>query len=152
MIQLIRTDSGNPDFRELVVQLDAYWQERDGENHAFYNQFNKIDHIRHIVVAYADDKAVGCGAIKKYDEQSAEVKRMFVDPAFRGRGIAKLILAELEQWAAELNFSSCILETGKRQTEAVRLYQKANYRIIPNYGQYRGVENSVCMKKELTDV
>jgi len=149
MIQLLRTDSGNADFRRLVVSLDAYLREKDGEDHAFYNQFNKIDHIRHVVVAYADGKAAGCGAIKKYDEQSAEIKRMFVDPAFRGRGIAGLILAELENWACELSFSSCILETGKRQVEAVRLYQKENYRVIPNYGQYIGVDNSVCMKKEL---
>jgi len=151
MIQLLRTDSGNADFRRLVVSLDAYLREKDGEDHAFYNQFNKIDHIRHVVVAYADGKAAGCGAIKKYDEQSAEIKRMFVDPAFRGRGIAALILTELERWAAELNFSSCILETGKGQTEAVRLYRKANYQVIPNYGQYIGVDNSVCMKKELND-
>lgn len=151
MIQLIRTDSGNPDFRRLVVSLDAYLREKDGADHSFYNQFNKIDHIRHVVVAYEDDRPVGCGAIKPYDETCAEIKRMFVDPAFRGRGIAGIILAELERWAAELNFSGCILETGKGQTEAVRLYQKSNYRIIPNYGQYIGVDNSVCMKKELNE-
>ncbi|MEO6589269.1 MAG: GNAT family N-acetyltransferase, partial [Pyrinomonadaceae bacterium] len=59
------------------------------------------------------------------------------------------ILAELENWAKELNFSECILETGLKQPEAIRLYQKSGYETILNYGQYAGVENSVCMKKVL---
>lgn len=150
MIKLVRTDSDNADFRRLVSRLDEYLREKDGADHAFYNQFNSIDHIRNVVVAYEEEQALGCGAFKQYDEQSAEIKRMFVDPDFRGRGIAGLILAELERWARELNFTRSILETGLRQTEAVKLYQKENYRVIPNYGQYIGVENSVCMEKELT--
>lgn len=150
MIKLVRTDSDNADFRRLVSRLDEYLREKDGADHAFYNQFNSIDHIRNVVVAYEEGQATGCGAFKRYDEQSAEIKRMFVDPDFRGRGIAGLILAELERWARELNFTRSILETGLRQTEAVKLYQKENYRVIPNYGQYIGVENSVCMEKELT--
>lgn len=150
MIKLVRTDSGNSDFRRLVSRLDEYLREKDGADHAFYNQFNSIDHIRNVVIAYEEGQATGCGAFKRYDEQSAEIKRMFVDPDFRGRGIAGLILAELERWARELNFTRSILETGLRQTEAVKLYQKENYRVIPNYGQYIGVENSVCMEKELT--
>ncbi len=150
MIKLVRTDSDNADFRRLVSRLDEYLREKDGADHAFYNQFNSIDHIRNVVIAYEEEQATGCGAFKRYDEQSAEIKRMFVDPDFRGRGIAGLILAELERWARELNFTRSILETGLRQTEAVKLYQKENYRVIPNYGQYIGVENSVCMEKELT--
>lgn len=150
MIKLVRTDSDNADFRRLVSRLDEYLREKDGADHAFYNQFNSIDHIRNVVIAYEEGQATGCGAFKRYDEQSAEIKRMFVDPDFRGRGIAGLILAELERWARELNFTRSILETGLRQTEAVKLYQKENYRVIPNYGQYIGVENSVCMEKELT--
>lgn len=150
MIKLVRTDSDNADFRRLVSRLDEYLREKDGADHAFYNQFNSIDHIRNVVVAYEEEQALGCGAFKQYDEQSAEIKRMFVDPDFRGRGIAGLILAELERWARELNFTRSILETGLRQTEAVKLYQKENYRVIPNYGQYIGVENSVCMEKKLT--
>ncbi|HSK71846.1 MAG TPA: GNAT family N-acetyltransferase [Pyrinomonadaceae bacterium] len=147
MADLIRTDSDNADFRELVALLDQDLRIRDGEEHSFYAQFNKIDRIRHAVVAYQDGQAVGCGAIKEYAENAAEVKRMFVKPEWRGQGIAKRILAELESWAAELNYSECILETGKKQPEAIGLYQKSGYQIIPNYGQYEGVENSVCMRK-----
>ncbi len=147
MINLVRTNSDNPDFRELVVLLDQELRIRDGEEHSFYAQFNKIDKIRHIVLAFDNGEAVGCGSIKEYEKGAAEIKRMFVQPARRGRGIAKMILAELEAWASELHFSECILETGWKQPEAIALYRKSGYETIPNYGQYAGVENSVCMKK-----
>ena len=146
---MIRTDSTDKDFVELVRYLDADLAIRDGEEHAFYAQYNRIDKIRHVIVAYQDNFPVGCGAIKEYQNEIAEVKRMFVRPEFRGKGIAVLILNELEKWADELNFKQLILETGKAQPEAIALYTKCNYAVISNYGQYENVENSVCMKKEL---
>jgi putative acetyltransferase len=146
-MSLLRTDSDNADFRELVALLDADLAIRDGAEHAFYAQFNKIDKIRHVVVAYENEKAVGGGAFKEYSADTAEIKRMFVRPENRGRGIAGQILSELEIWAKELNYSECILETGKKQPEAIRLYEKSGYEIIPSYGQYLNVENSVCMRK-----
>ncbi len=147
MADLKRTNSDDPVFQKLVGLLDQDLKIRDGEEHAFYAQFNKIDKIKEAVVFYVGSTTVGCGAIKQYDEKTAEIKRMFVLPQFRGQGIAYLILKELELWAKELNYSNCILETGKKQTEAIRLYQKAGYSLIPNYGQYKNVENSICMIK-----
>ena len=149
MLQLIRTDSEHPDFRELVAELDKELRIRDGEDHAFYAQFNKIAAIRHAVVAFEDGKPVGCGAVREYGEQVAEVKRMFVAPQHRGKGIAGRILDELENWARELSYTGCILETGQNQPEAIALYKKSGYHIIPNYGQYERVENSVCFEKKL---
>ncbi len=149
MKNLVRTNSDNSDFRELVALLDADLQIRDGAEHSFYAQFNKIDKIREVIVAYENEKAIGCGAFKKYSAGAAEIKRMFVRPENRGRGIAGKILTELETWAKELNFSECILETGVKQPEAIRLYQKSGYEKIPSYGQYLNVENSVCMKKSI---
>jgi putative acetyltransferase len=146
---LKRTTSENLDFQNLVRLLDADLKLRDGEDHAFYSQFNKIDKIKNAVVCYADDLPVGCGAFKEYDTITVEIKRMFVEPGFRGKGIAGSILKELELWAAEINYSTAVLETGKRQPEAIALYQKAGYTIIPNFGQYENIENSVCMKKEI---
>jgi GNAT superfamily N-acetyltransferase len=70
-------------------------------------------------------------------------------PAFRGRGIAFQILQQLENWAAELGYSYCLLETGKKQPEAIALYKKSGYEVIPNYGQYENVSNSVCMQKRI---
>jgi putative acetyltransferase len=147
MIELIRTDSSNPDFIRLVQFLDADLAIRDGLEHPFYAQFNKIDQIKYVVVAYEDKEALACGAIKEYDRQSMEVKRMYTSPESRGKGIAGKILTELERWASELGFKKCILETGLKQPEAIALYRKCAYRIISNYGQYAGVENSLCFEK-----
>ena len=148
-LTLIKTDSDNQDFKKLVELLDASLAETDGDEHDFYHQFNGIVNIRYVLVAYLDGVAVGCGAIKKYDDNTMEVKRMYVKTENRGQGIASQILNELENWTAELGFKYCILETGKRQCEAISLYQKLNYEIITNYGQYENVENSVCMKKRV---
>lgn len=148
-MKLIRTNSDHADFRALVSLLDQDLAIRDGADHSFYAQFNKVDHIHHVVIAYEQDEAVGCGAFKLFDQETVEIKRMFVQPQHRGKGIASLVLQELEQWAAEEHYASCVLETGMKQPEAIRLYEKSGYYRIPNYGQYAGVENSVCMKKEL---
>jgi len=144
-----RTDSEDPGFQSLVALLDADLAIRDGNEHAFYAQFNKITTIRNAIVCYVEDKPIGCGAFKKYDAEKAEIKRMYVLPGYRGHGIGLNILKELELWAAEESYAACILETGKKQPEAIHLYQKAGYSIIPNYGQYEHVENSVCMIKQL---
>jgi GNAT superfamily N-acetyltransferase len=149
MVTVERTNSGNEDFQELIKHLDAYLRIQDGDDHAFYAQYNKVDAIRWVVVAYNDGVAAGCGAIKPYGEQTIELKRMFVQQGNRGKGIAQAMLKELEQWASEEGFSTCILETGIKQVEAIRLYTKAGYERMENYGQYAGVENSVCMQKQL---
>ena len=149
MIECIKTDSDNEDFRQLVQELDADLKIRDGEEHLFYSQFNKIDRIKHVVVAYVNNEAVGCGAIKEYSANTVEVKRMYVQPDKRGQSIASVMLKTLEAWAAELNYTKCVLETGKKQPEAIRLYSKNGYVVIPNYGQYENVENSVCFEKAM---
>jgi putative acetyltransferase len=149
MISLIRTNSDNPDFISLVRLLDAELAERDGTNHSFYAQFNKIDKIKYVIVAYENDEPVSCGAIKEYSSGTMEVKRMYTLPEFRGKGIATKVLIELEKWAKELMYVKCILETGKKQPEAIALYKKNGYKLVPNYGQYIGVENSVCFEKEM---
>lgn len=148
-VSIIRTDSSNKDFAELVNQLDADLAVRDGDEHAFYHQFNKIDMIKHVIVLYEDGKAVSCGAIKESMPGSMEVKRMYTLPSHRGKGLAGKVLAALEKWAAGMGYPKCILETGKKQPEAIALYLKSGYQIIPNYGQYIGVENSVCFEKKL---
>jgi len=149
MHKLVRTNSDNLDFQKLVKELDKDLAIRDGEEHAFFAQYNKIDAIKFVVVAYENEVAVGCGAIKEYAPNTMEVKRMFVSLDQRGKGIASLVLIELEKWAAELKYKKCILETGIRQPEAISLYKKNNYLLIDNYGQYINVTSSVCFEKEL---
>lgn len=149
MIELLRTDSGNSDFIELVKYLDIDLAKRDGEDHSFYAQFNKIDTIKHVIVAFDNDQPVGCGAIKEFDKEAMEIKRMYTSLHNRNKGIASLVLSELERWAAELAYTKCVLETGIKQPEAIGLYQKNGYKLIPNYGQYAEVEDSRCFEKQL---
>lgn len=147
MITLIRTDFQNQDFVTLVKLLDADLKIRDGVEHDFYNQFNKIDGLKNVVVAYENKIAVGCGAFKKHDENMVEIKRMYVAVEGRRKGIASKVLGELERWAKELKHSKCILETGKQQPEAIELYKNCAYNITANFGFYENVENSVCFEK-----
>ena len=148
-MKIVRITSSNKDFISLVKQLDTYLKITDGDDHAFYNQFNNIDVLQHVVLVYFNEFPVACGAIKKYDSKSMEIKRMFVAEDYRNRGIAQKIIHELETWAKELGLKKLILETGKRQVEAVNFYKKCKYEIIQNYGQYTNMENSLCFKKEL---
>jgi putative acetyltransferase len=149
MLRLVRTTSENLDFRALVQLLDQDLAERDGAEHGFYAQYNKLDLIRNAVVAYAGEVPVGCGAFKEFEPGTVEIKRMYVRPEYRQQGMARAVLSELEKWAAELGYPAAVLETGKRQPEAIALYQRSGYEFTPNYGQYVGIENSVCLRKAL---
>jgi GNAT superfamily N-acetyltransferase len=149
MRQIIRTDSSNTDFLELVALLDQGLRITDGDDFVFFTQFNKLDAIKNVVVVYEDNIAAGCGAFKKHHDTTVEIKRMFVREAFRGKGIAKEVLSELEHWAKELAYTECILETGNMLTNAIQLYQTSGYERTSNYGQYIGVATSVCMKKKI---
>ena len=146
-MKIIRTDAKNPDFIRLISELDAYLKVTDGEDHEFYNQFNGLDNIKNVVIAYKDKQAIGCGAFKKFDNETIEIKRMYVKFAHRGSGTAQAILNSLELWASEKGFKKCILETGNRQVEAIKFYKKAGYKSIPNYGQYIHMEDSNCFEK-----
>ena len=144
-----RTSSANLDFLSLVALLDEDLAIRDGEDHAFYAQFDTLDHIKNSIVCYHGDLAVGCGAFKPYNSTTAEIKRMFVHPDFRGQGIATAILNELERWATELQYTNCILETGTNNPNAIQLYYKAGYSVIPSYDQYENVTTSICLGKTI---
>ena len=148
MLRLVHTDSNDPDFQSLVALLDRCLAGIDGDEHAFYAQFSKVANLNHVVVAYLNDESVGCGAFNPYAAETVEIKRMFVQPAHRGQGVARAVLAALEQWAAELGYAGCVLETGQRQATAIALYQRNGYARTPN-GQYVGIENSVCLAKTL---
>ena len=144
-----RVDSTDKDFQNLVRSLDADLAIRDGDDHAFYHQFNKIDLLKNCVVIYMDKHAVACGAFKSFSEDSVEIKRMYTNPEKRKSGLASRILYELEIRAKENGYKKCVLETGIKQHEAIALYQKNKYYKIPNYGQYIDVENSICFEKQL---
>jgi putative acetyltransferase len=149
MRTFIRTDANDPGYRELVALLDRELKIRDGDDHAFFAQYNKSDDIRHVVLAYDGKVAAGCGAFKYYSPGFVEIKRMYVRPEFRGQKIASGVLTELESWASELGNTGFILETGMKQPEAIALYKKSGYSVIPNYGQYQNIATSVCFEKRM---
>lgn len=145
-----RTNSLNPDFKALVVLLDNELKITDGEKFPFFSQFNTLTDIQHVLVAYDENQtAVGCGALKAYDSETVEVKRMYVLPTYRRKKVAMQILQMLEHWAKEMQYKRCILETGILQTAAIRLYEQSNFVRTENYGQYEGVAESVCFEKKL---
>ena len=148
MIRVERTDSKHQDFIKLVDQLNAYLRITDGEEHSFYNQFNGLEKLDHVVVIYDSNQPVACGAFKVYDDNYVEIKRMFTIPESRNKGLASKVIRHLENWAEELKFSGCILETGKRQIEAVQFYKKIGYNEIEKYEPYKNMDNSICFKKE----
>lgn len=96
-MKIQRTDSSGKDFRDLVQLLDADLAVRNGEDQAFYNQFNKIDMIKNCIVVYVNETPAACGAFKKFEEGTVEIKRMYTHPDFRKRGLATAIVKELEE-------------------------------------------------------
>ncbi|MBA4410367.1 MAG: GNAT family N-acetyltransferase [Odoribacter sp.] len=147
--EFIRTTSEHPDFRKMVNALDEDLYQRNGDTQKQYEQYNQIDKIKHAIVIYSERKPVGCGCFKRFDNESVEMKRMFVLPEMRGKHLAARMLQELEKWAVEEGYSKAVLETGVRQVEAIRLYTLAGYSLTGNYGQYIGMKDSICYRKEL---
>ena len=148
-LNLKRTSTDHPHFIYLISLLDnELWVELH-EDQSIYDQYNKVPGISTAIIVYDEEKPIACGCYKKHDEKTVEIKRMFVDKNYRGKGISRLILQQLENWAIENAFEYAILETSIHFTVAKNLYQKAGYSIIPNYGQYKDLKESVCMKKQL---
>ncbi len=146
-VRIVKTTSENPDFVNLIAALDKSLWERYPELKSDYWGNNILEVNPNVVILYLEDKAVGCGCFKKYDENAIEIKRMFVSPEVRGMGLAQTILLELEGWAHDLGYSFSVLETLYKQKEAIALYQKTGYSIVDNYEPYVGLENSICMRK-----
>ena len=147
-MKIIRTTYLNPAFQELVAQLNEDLANRDGKDHPL-SQFNEIIHLKYVVVVYLKNKAVGCGAIAKYDLVATEIKRMYVTPSHRGQQLGENILSELENWTKELGLSKCILFMGVNQPEAMKLYLRNNFSVIENYGKLKDIPDSICLAKKL---
>lgn len=149
MILFKRVTNTDPELQQLVKRLDEELKITDGEDHAFYNQFNGLEGIDHLLLGYSKNFATACGGFKKYDQTTAEIKRMYTAPQARGLGMGTALLQELQIWAKAEGYNRLILETGIRQKPAIALYKKAGFERIENYGQYAGVEDSYCFQKQL---
>ncbi|WP_353150441.1 GNAT family N-acetyltransferase [Chryseobacterium sp.] len=146
-MNIYRTDSSNADFQGLVSALDHTLAGHNGDENAFFEQFNKIDSIKNCLVVYINGTPAACGAFKPLSENTAEIKRMYTNPEFRRRGLATAVVIELEKWAKELGFKKAVLETSRELKDAISVYEKIGFQRIPNYGQYVGIDQSVCYEK-----
>jgi putative acetyltransferase len=148
-VSLKRTTADDEDFKLLVKELDhELWVELK-EDQATYDQFNNVINIPTAVVVYISNEPVACGCFKKLDVYTVEIKRMFVRKNQRGRGLSRQVLSELEQWAREQNCKYAVLETSIHFETARNLYSSTGYKVIPNYGPYVDLAESICMRKEL---
>ena len=139
MFSLVRTNSENSDFQKLTALFDVFLVEIDGDEKDFFAQFNQI-YIDNVVIAYENEIPVGCGAFKELDAKTAEIKRMFVKPEARAKGIASKILMELESWAKDSNYLVSQLETSEKLKNAIALYH--NLDIKP----YQIMDNTLALK------
>ncbi|MEI9911239.1 MAG: GNAT family N-acetyltransferase [Bacteroidota bacterium] len=134
----------------MISHLDhELWNELK-EDQATYDQYNKVTDIQTALIIYVNAVPVASGCFKKYKEKGVEIKRMFVEKEYRRKGLSKLVLYELEKWAEESGFQYAVLETSVHFKTARELYHKAGYRVIDNYDQYKGLQESICMRKELS--
>lgn len=150
-MRFIYTDGDNPDFIELCHGLDDFLNELVGgeENRAEYLPYNRLDDIHNVIIAYDDTIPVGSASFKKYDNECAEVKRVFVKREYRGKGISNKLMELLEKAARKQGYRYLVLESGEPLVAAMALYKKIGYQTIPNYGQYKDMPDSICMKKKL---
>jgi len=148
-MKIVRTDSNDKEFIRLVSALDQMLAVINGEDHSFYSQFNTLTEIRNVILVYEGDTAIACGAFKKFDDTSCEIKRMFTEPSHRGRGYAGIVVDELEKWARESGYRSVVLETSVKLESAVGLYRKKGYADTEKYGQYKDAIDSMCFRKVL---
>lgn len=151
-IKVVRTTSETPDFISLIEIFDTFLWERYPELKKDYWGNNLIEFNANVILIYLEGKAVASGCFKKYNENTVELKRMFVSPEARGLGLAQLVIKELEKEARNQGFQIMILETLYKQIEAISLYQKVGFELIENYEPYVGLKNSICMRRSINTV
>ena len=150
-MELKFVDVDHGDLAALVAELDVFFRAGWGETAEKYKAYHCLSGMACAIVAYIDGQPAGCGCWRAYDSATAEIKRMYVRPAFRRQGVAGEIVAALERHAASCGCHRAVLETGADMSEALAFYDKQGYRLVPNYGDFAGDEICVCMEKPLSD-
>ena len=141
--------ASSPDFRMLAAKLDAYYFELVGDIQNRYAEVNRPENMTALAVVYEAGEPIACGAWKRIDGITAELKRLYVLPEYRRRGAAGSLIAALEADAAAAGIRRMILETAVDTADSHRLYLSAGYRIMDYYGSPAGAENCLCFHKEL---
>ena len=145
------TDGSHPAFQQFYAVTEAYYSRIVGgkENRTGFIPFNVSAEIPFVLLAFADGQPVGCAGLKRYSDMDAEVKRLWVEQEYRGRHIASALMDQIEDKARELGFRRAVLQTRPIMPDAVKLYTKRGYALIPNYPPYDRLPGTVCYAKEL---
>lgn len=149
MIKITRTTSSDNNFKNLIKELDNDLQERYSNYRYKYDANIQIDQLKTVVLARINEITIGCGCFKDVANGTIEIKRMFVNPYFRGQGVSYKILTELIIWGKELHYTKALLETGSEQQESISLYKKNGFIVIPNFEPYLDIQGSICMGKSI---
>ena len=150
-MDFIRKDGKNKDFIENCRLLDMDLDRRVGKKikRDKYTKYNQLDEINEAIVVYDGNRAIGGGAIRRYDDENVELKRVFIHTEHQGQGIGSKLVSLLIEWAIELGYKRMILETGELLVESCAVYNKLGFEVIPNYGPYVNMPESLCMAKDL---
>lgn len=145
------TDGNNEDFRMFYLKTEEFYSNIVGglKNREAFVPYNLSESISDVLIASVSGVAVGCAGLKAYSDSDVEIKRVWVEPEFRGNHISSVMMDALENRATELGFKRAILQTRPQMEEAVYLYTKRGYKLIDNYPPYDKLEGAICFAKEL---
>ena len=149
-MKIVHTNGTDERFIDLCMELDHFLLDRMGEekqNNCSCS--NIICENTHVVLLINNNITIACGALRRYSNNCAEIKRVYVKYEFRNKGYGELIMLTLEKLARKLNYHFTLLETGNRLYEAIYLYNKLGYKVTPNYREYKCADDSICMKKKI---
>ncbi len=138
-------------FEQFYIKTEEYYSRIVGgkKNRAGFIPYNLSESISDVLIAYVDDKAVGCAGLKRYSDQDVEIKRVWVEPECRGKHIATQLMDQIEDKARQLGYKRAILQTRPIMKDAVGLYESRGYMLIGNYPPYDKLEGAVCMALDL---
>lgn len=145
------TDGSDKDFEMFYGITEEYYSQIVGgvQNRTSFVPYNIITDIKDVLIAYANNSPIGCASFKKYFEYDAEIKRVWVQPDFRGKHVASDMMAQIEERAKGKGFKRAILQTREIMADAVSLYEKLGYTRIKNYAPYDTMDDAVCFAKNL---
>lgn len=147
------TDGTSEIFHKFYLITEDYYSRLVGgaENRKLFIPHNVSESIQDVLIAYMDDIPIACSGLKKYSDQDVEIKRVWVEPEYRGHHIATDMMKKIEAKAKQQGFQRAILQTREIMTDAVKLYINLGYYQIDNYPPYNELEGAICFAKELID-
>lgn len=146
-LEFIWTDGNNEEFHRFYLETEDYYSSIVGgkKNREGFIPYNLSESISDVLLAYMDGVAVGCAGLKKYNDSDVEIKRVWVEPDYRGRHIATELMDRIEDKAREMGFKRAVLQTRPIMEDAVGLYEKRGYELIGNYPPYDKLGGAICM-------